>query len=114
MQRNAASRTIDGMRFDVGPKSNQLTAIGNSLRGCLQFALGELRPRPGGASTHAGRKKEIEEKRSGNHRGQSHKGNLRRESSLKANSADQLKFEFAGNKNSMRVFMLRLGRVYHT
>jgi|HubBroStandDraft_6_1064221.scaffolds.fasta_scaffold478883_2 hypothetical protein len=113
MQRTAALPRIDGMRFDVGPKSNQLTAIGNSMCSCLQFVLGELRPRRSGASTHAGCE-EVEEKRSGKCQGHFHKRNLRIEKSLNADSVDQLKFEFARNKNSMLVFMLRLGRVYHT
>jgi len=112
MQRTAALTRIEKVRLNVGPKSNQHTAIGSTLRDCLQFVLGELRPRLGGASTHAGHK-DLEEKHSGNHQGQSYKGNLRTESSLKADLVSQLKFEFARNKNSMPVFMLRLGRVYH-
>jgi hypothetical protein len=77
-----------------------------------QFILGELRPRLGGASTHAGHQ-QAAEGHSGNHQGQLHKRNLRIKSSLKAESVNQLKFGFARNKNSMTVFMLHLGRVYH-
>jgi len=39
---------------------------------------------------------------------------LQKISILSADLCGQLKFEFAGNKNSMLVFMHRLRRVYHT
>ena len=98
------------MRHNVGPKSNQLTAIGNSMDG---FAAVHSRgvEAATAASTHAGHNG-AEGERSSNHRRQSHRRNLNKVSILNSDSVDQLNFEFARNKNSMTVFMIRLRRVY--
>jgi hypothetical protein len=110
MQRTAALQRIDKMRFDVRPKSNQLTAIGNSTdsfftddsRGVeVAFA----------ASTHAGHE-EAKEERSINPRESMHGRTMHKKISLMVDSVDQLNFEFKRNKNSMGVFTIRLRRVY--
>jgi hypothetical protein len=110
MQRTAALWRIDQMRFIVGPKSNHLTAIGDSMR---RFAADESRgvEAATAASAHAGHK-EAQQKWSSIHRGQPHRRNLQKITSLSADLEDQLNFEFARNKNSMNVFMIRLRRVY--
>lgn len=98
------------MRSNVGPKSNQLTAIGNAMDG---FAAVHSRgvEAATAASTHAGHK-EREEKQSGNHWIQFRSRTLRKKISVQTDLVDQLNFEFARNKNSMTVFMIRLRRVY--
>jgi hypothetical protein len=63
------------------------------------------------ASTHAGHKG-VEEERSSNPRRQSRRRNLHKVSILNTDSVEQLNFEFARNKNSMKVLMIRLRRVY--
>jgi hypothetical protein len=98
------------MRFIVWPKSNQLTAIGNVMDG---FSADHSRgvEAATAASTHAGHK-EAEQEWSSVHRGQPHRRNLQKITILSADLDDQLNFEFARNKNSMNVFMIRLRRVY--
>ena len=100
------------MRFDVRPKSNQLTAIGNSTHGFAEVHSRGVEAALA-ASTHAGHKhKEAEKERSSNHRSQSRSRKLRKVSILGSDSGDQLNFELVRNKNSMAVFMIRLRRVY--
>jgi hypothetical protein len=94
----------------VRPKSNQLTANGNSR---LVFVAENSRgvEAATAASTHAGHKCEA----GASHRlsrPQSRK--LQKVSILSADFVDQLNFEFARNKNSITIFMHRLRRVYHT
>jgi len=110
MQRAAAFRRIIRMRFNVWPKSNQPTAIGNSTHG---FAADHSRgvEAATAASTHACRK---EKDWTGNHPLQARSRNLQKVGILTADFSDQLNFGFARNKNSMPVFMHRLRRVYHT
>jgi len=110
MQRAVALRRIDRMRHNVGPKNNQLTAIGNAMDG---FAAVHSRgvEAATAASTHAGLN-EAEKERSRIHRGQPHRRNLQKITILSTDLDDQLNFEFARNKNSMNVFMIRLRRVY--
>jgi hypothetical protein len=110
MQRAAALQGIEGMRFNVRPKSNQLTAIGNAMDG---FAEGHSRrvEAAAAASTQAGQR-EIKDAMTGNHHGRPRDGKLRNVIILSADFVDQLDFEFAGNKNSMNVLMNRLRRVY--
>jgi len=98
------------MRFNVWPKSNQLAAFGNSTDG---FAADHSRgvEAAKAASTHAGLN-EAEKERSRIHRGQPHRRNLQKITILSTDLDDQLNFEFARNKNSMNVFMIRLRRVY--
>ena len=110
MQRAAALRRIDRMRFDVRPKSNQLTAIGNSTHGFAEVHSRGVEAALA-ASTHAGRK-EAEEERSHKYRSQSRVRNLGKVSILGSDSGDQLNFELVRNKDSMAVFMIRLRRVY--
>ena len=100
------------MRFEIRPTINRLTALVDRLR--IFFA-----DHPRGveaataASTHAGRKvKEEEEKRTQEIRKGAHRRKLHKVSILGGDSVDQLNFEFARNKNSMAVFMIRLRRVY--
>jgi hypothetical protein len=110
MQRTAALSEIEEMQFDVGPKSNQLTALGNTMCG---FPAADSRgvEAVSAASTQAGHQG-VEEERSCNPHRQSHRRKLHKVSILNADSIEQLNFEFAGNKNSMKVFMIRLRRVY--
>jgi hypothetical protein len=110
MLRTAALSRIEEMRFNMGPKSNQLTALGNMM---CDFPADDSRgvEVATAASTHAGHKG-VEEERSSNPRRQSHRRNLHKVSILNTDSVEQLNFEFARNKNSMKVFMIRLRRVY--
>jgi hypothetical protein len=98
------------MRSDVRPKSNQLTAIGNSTH-CFDAVDSWGVEATTAASTHAGHK-ESKEKPLSNHGGQFHNGILHKKLSLTVGLVDQLNFEFARNKNSMNVFTIRLRRVY--
>jgi hypothetical protein len=110
MEHATALRRIENMKFNVRPKSNQLTAIGNLTNG---FDTKNSRgvEAATAASTHAGLKK----KSGSSHRlSQLHNGKLQKASIPSADFCGQLNFEFAGNKNSMIVFMHRLRRVYHT
>jgi hypothetical protein len=110
MQPTAALQRIGEMRFNVGPKSNQLTALGNTT---YDFPTDDSRGVEAAvaASTHAGHN-EAEEERSSNHRSQSHRRTSRKKISLRVDLVDQLNFEFTRNKDSMAVFMIRLRRVY--
>jgi len=110
MQRTAVLRRIDRMRPNVGPKSNQLTASGNSAHEHAGIDSRGVEAAVA-ASTHAGLD-EAEEERSRIHRGQPHRRNLQKITILSTDLDDQLNFEFARNKNSMNVFMIRLRRVY--
>jgi hypothetical protein len=112
MQRTVALQRIDRMRFDVGPESNQLTAIGNSVDGFAEVHSRGVEAAVA-ASTHAGHK-EGEEKQSDNHCSQLRVRTLRKKISVQTGLVDQLNFEFMQNKNSMAVFMIRLRRVYQT
>ena len=76
----------------------------------LQFILGELRPPRRPQLTPV--TKRAEEKQSGNHWIQFRSRTLRKKISVQTDLVDQLNFEFARNKNSMTVFMIRLRRVY--
>jgi hypothetical protein len=111
MQRTAATSRIKEMRFNVGPKINQLTVIRNAMHDCFAAAHSRRVEAAMAASTRAGRKG-AQEGRSSNDRNQLHRRNMNKLSILNADSADQLNFEFARNKNSMNVFMIRLRRVY--
>jgi hypothetical protein len=111
MQSIAASSKIEKMRFNVGLEINQLTVIRNAMHD--YFAAVHCRgvEAATAASTHAGYKR-VEGERSSNHRRHSHRRNLNKVSILNSDSVEQLNFEFARNKNSMNVFMIRLRRVY--
>ena len=108
MQSTAALQRIDGMKFYVWPMSNQLTAIGNAMDDLAAVHSRGVEAATA-ASTHAGHE---EGKRSSNHRGQPHRRKLQKISIHSADLDGQLNFEFARNKNSMDVFMIRLRRVY--
>ena len=97
-------------RPNVGPKSNQLTASGNAMDGLTAVHSRGVEAATA-ASTHAGHK-EAQQEWSSIHRGQPHRRNLQKITILSADLDDQLNFEFARNKNSMNVFMIRLRRVY--
>ena len=112
MQRTAALWRINRMRFDARPKSNQLTAIGNSVDGFAEVHSRGVEAAVA-ASTHAGHK-EREEKQPDNHCGRLRGRTLRKKISVQTDLVDQLNFEFAQNKNSMSVFTIRLRRVYQT
>jgi hypothetical protein len=74
MQRTAALSRIEKMRFSVGPKSNQLTALGNTM-----YVFPAVHSRgveaAAAASIRAGHK-EAEEGRSSIHRNRSNERNL--------------------------------------
>jgi hypothetical protein len=110
MQRTAALSRIEEVRFNVGPKSHQPTTLGNMT---CDFPADDSRgvEAATAAPTHAGHKG-VQEERSSNPRRQSHRRNLPKVSILNPDPFDQLNFEFARNKNSMTVFMIRLRRVY--
>jgi hypothetical protein len=98
------------MKFDVRPKSNQLTAIGNLTNG-----FDTENSRGGEAATAASSRAGFPEKDlKSNRSSQPQARKLQKISILSADLCGQLKFEFTGNKNSMLVFMHRLRRVYHT
>jgi hypothetical protein len=111
MQRAAAPSRIEKMRFDLGLENNQLTAIRNAMADYLAAVHSGGFEAPTAASTHAGHKG-AEGERSSNHRRQSNRRNLNKVSILNSDSIEQLNFEFARNKNSMTVFMIRLRPVY--
>jgi hypothetical protein len=98
------------MRHDVGPKSNQLTAVGNSVHGLVADHSQGVETATA-ASTHAGLN-EADEQRSGNHCSQSRSRTVCKKIIVQTDLVDQLNFEFMHNKNSMAVFMIRLRRVY--
>jgi len=108
MEPTTALQRNNEMRFDVRPKSNQLTAIGNAMDDLAAVHSRGVEAATA-ASTHAGHE---EGKRSSNHRGQPHRRKLQKISIHSADLDGQLNFEFARNKNSMNVFMIRLRRVY--
>jgi hypothetical protein len=99
------------MRFNVGPQINQLTAIRNAMDDFFATVHSRGVEAAAAASTHAGYK-EAGEERYGNHGSHSHRRNLHKVSILRADSVDQLNFEFARNKNSMTVLTICLRRVY--
>ena len=111
MQRTAALSRIEKMRFDVGLEINQLTAIRNAMADYFAAVHSRGVEAATAASTRAGNNG-AEGERSSNHRRHSHRRNLNKVSILNSDSFDQLNFEFARNKNSMTVFMIRLRRVY--
>ena len=112
MQPIAAFSGIEELRSKVGPKINQLTAPLNSMRGLrAEHSRGVEAARA--ASTHADRKEAVGVRLDNHNRSSRRLQNLRKVLTLGADSVDQLNFEFARNKNSMAVFMLRLRRVYH-
>ena len=99
------------MRFKIRPKINQLTALVDPMR--IFFADHSRGVEAAAeASTHAGRIMKEEETRIHGKRHRPHRCKLHKVSILGANSADQLNFELARNKNSISVFMIRLRRVY--
>jgi|SRR5580704_4901031 hypothetical protein len=110
MQLTAALRRINRMRFIVGPKANELTAIVNSPH---KFAAVHSRgvEAATAASTHADYK-DAEENFSRQHRSLALNRTSRKKIRLITDSGDLLNFEFTRNKNSMTVFMIRLRRVY--
>jgi hypothetical protein len=110
MQRTAALQGIEMLRINVGPKSNQITAIGNSAH---EHAAVDSRgvDAATAASTHAGHKV-AEEEGPSNHRGPFQGRTLHKKISLRVDSIDQLNFEFKRNKHLMNVFTIRLRRVY--
>jgi hypothetical protein len=110
MQRTAATSGIEEMRFNVGPMTNKPTALANSMR-AYPAVHSQGVGAAAAASTHTGRN-EAKEERSDNNRSQSHRRKLYKVRILGADLADQLNFEFARNKYSMTVFMIRLRRVY--
>jgi hypothetical protein len=115
MQRAAALSRIDRVRFNVGPKSNQLTALGNTM---CDFPMNDSRgvEAASAASTHAGfneamgYKYTIEKCRTGF--GFAALAEFAQRISDESKKMDQLNFESAGNKNSIDVFIIRLRRVY--
>ena len=112
MQSTAALSRIEKMRFNIRPKINQLTALVDPMRICFADHSCGVEA-ASAASAHAGRKvKEEEEKRAQGLRKGAHRRKLHKVSILDGDSVDQLNFEFARNKNSMAVFMIRLRRVY--
>jgi hypothetical protein len=111
MQRTAASSRIEKMRFSVGLEINQLTVIRNAMDDYFAAVHSRGDEAAMAASSRAGQKG-AQEGRSSNHRNPSHRRNLHKVSILNADLADQLNFEFARNKNSMKVFTNRLRRVY--
>ncbi len=99
------------MRFNIRPKINQLTALVDPMR--IFFAdHSRGAEAASAASAHAGRIMKEEEKRTHGNRHRPHRRKLRKVSILGADSADQLNFELARNKNSITVFTIRLRRVY--
>jgi len=112
MQRIAALSRIEKMRFKIRPTINRLTALVDPLR--IFFADHSRGVEAASAaSTHANRKvKEDEEKKTRSTRNKPHRRQFHKVSILGGDSDDQLNFEFARNKNSMNVFMIRLRRVY--
>jgi len=110
MQHTAALQKIDGMKFHVGPKTNQLTAFEDAMR---RFTAVRSRRVEAAmpASTHAGHQGALEQCLGA-------RGSAVRSSLLwiqisgNADFMDQLNFESARNKNPMTVFMIRLRRVY--
>src|SRR6202035_74813 len=98
---------IEKMRFDIRPTINRLTALVNPLR---IFFAGHSRgvEAAAAASTHAGRIVKDEERRTRGNRHKSHRRNVHKVSILREDFVDQLNFEFTRNKNSMKVFMIRL------
>ena len=111
MQRTVAPSRIEKMQGDVGSEINQLTAIRNAMNDYLVSVHSRGVEAAMAASTRTGHKG-VEEERSSNHRSQLHRRNLNKVSILNTDSVDQLNFEFARNKTSMPVFMIRLRRVY--
>lgn len=109
MPRAVAPQRIDRLRFNVGPNSNQLTALGNTFGFPAAGSRGVEAATA--ASTHAGHK-EAEDERSSNDCDQLYTRTLRKKIRLRAGSVDQLNFEFARNKDLMTVFIIRLRRVY--
>jgi hypothetical protein len=111
MQRTVAPSRIEKMQCDAGLEINQLTAIRNAMDDYFAAVHSRGVEAATVASTRPGHK-EADADRSRNHRRQSHRRNLNKVSILNSDSVDQLNFEFARNKNSMTVFMIRLRRVY--
>jgi hypothetical protein len=110
MQRTVALQRTGMLRCNVGPKSNQLTALGNSIGGFVaEGSRGVVAALA--ASTHACHS-EANGKRSSNHVGRRHRRILHKKIRLRVDLVDQLNFEFSRNKNSMGVFTIRLRRVY--
>jgi hypothetical protein len=111
MQHTAALPRIEPVQSDVELEINQLTAIRNAMDDYFAAVHARGVEAATAASTHAGHKV-AEGERLSNQRCQSHRRNLNRVSILNSDSVDQLNFEFARNKKSMTVFMIRLRRVY--
>jgi hypothetical protein len=78
MQRATALHGIEMFRFNVGPKSNQLTALGSTMHG---FPAEDSRgvEAAAAATTHPGHK-EAEEEGSGHDCGQLHSRTSRKKS----------------------------------
>ena len=76
MQRTAALRRFDRMRHNIGPKSNQPTAVGNVMDGFSADCSRGVEAATA-ASTHAGHK-EAQQEWSSIHRGQPHRRNLQK------------------------------------
>jgi hypothetical protein len=112
MQPIAALSRIEKIRFKVGPKINQLTALVDRMRGLRADHTRGARA-AAAARVHASSKEAAREQLDRNHSSWRRQGNFRKARIPGAGSVDQLNFEFARNKNSMTVFMLRLRRVYH-
>jgi len=112
MQRTVALQRTGMLRCNVGPKSNQLTALGNSIGGFVAEGSRGVEAAMA-ASTHACHSEaEANGIWSSNHVGRRHRRILHKKISLKVDLVDQLNFEFSRNKNSMGVFTIRLRRVY--
>jgi hypothetical protein len=112
MQPIAAFSGIEELRSKAGPKINQLTAPLNPMRG-LRAEHSRGARAAAAARAHAGRKQAVGVRLDNHNRSSRRRQNLHKARTLGADSVDQLNFEFARNKNSMTVFMLRLRRVYH-
>jgi len=111
MQRTAALQKTDMLRSNMRPKSNQVTALGNSLCGFAADDSRGVEAAAMSASTHASHT-EANGKRPGHHRGRPHRRTLHKKITLQTDLVDQWNFEFTRNKNSMGVFTIRLRRVY--
>ena len=77
MQRTAATSRIEEIRFYVGPKINQLTAIRNAMHDCFAAICSRRVEAAMAASTRAGHKdgREVQhsKRHSDSHRRNSHK-----------------------------------------
>jgi hypothetical protein len=90
MERATALPGIEMFRFNVGPKSNQLTALGSTMHG---FPADDSRgvEAAAAASTHAGHK-EAEEEGSSNDCGQLHSRTSRKKNQSEARFSRSVEF----------------------